>query len=564
MRTLPAVLLIAACLCFFSQHQFASFEVQKASSEVQKADKSMARPPGKIKGSKPASEGAGGASLGMVVPPKDAITDPNHSLETQKLELEIAKLKSDVVSGNKFEVVKAVGTFLTSLGIIGTLLLGLSQQRQTRISRDDERFERSVTRLGSQQIAERLTGLAGLRPFLQSPDRSRQISALNYLVNAGVIEPDPTVRSAIENLFDSISNLNLDAAVLNEGLTAARDRNRAVYIRATNAFIKQQTDAKKRLVDEKFTEVLIGNPPPEEISPLEISSRMIAALVRAGASIEDLSKIYCPNCSFSSRERPARLVGVSFENAILRRAVFTAADLELASFHNADLILADFIGAKLVRAKFTADSVFEPWSISAAANSGELASSWGTIFACSDLSYADFGGRTVFTLIYRNGVYGGNMRDEFNKALLVGTKFREAAFTIAVPLDGISQAQLAPLLPAQYSPMTNANFSVLSGPVNYFKETKLTIWKYFGGEDAEFKPLPNEYGPDLTTVMSGFLNARSLDKAELPKFMSSFINQNRGALEKPLISYNCSNGQKSADISGMFSQGGAMTGNARF
>jgi uncharacterized protein YjbI with pentapeptide repeats len=496
--------------------------------------------------------------------PKEPATNANGELEAQKLELEISKLKTEVSSGTRFEILKAIGTFLTSLGIIGTLWLGIAQQRQNRLSRDDERFERAVTRLGSSQVAERLTGLAGLRPFLQGEDQTRQTNALNYLVNAGVIEADPTVRSAIENLFDSISDFKLDTSVLDEGLTSARDRNRAVYNRASKSHFERQTEAKKRLVDEAFTEVHIGNPSQAEMAPLEISGKMIAGLVRAGASINDLSGIYCPNCSFSSREHPAKLVGVNFGNSILRRAEFIGANLDSASFHNADLILTNFIGAKLANAKFTADTTLEPWSVSAAVNSGELAASWGTIFACSDLSHADFTGRLTFILIYQNGVYGGNMRDEFYSANLTGTKFRGMRFAIATPVASNPSVHNNPSLPGDLSPMTNNSFSIMSDPIHYFKESTVTLWQYFGSEDADFKPLPNAYGRDISITMSSFSNASNLDKAELPRYARSYIDENQANLRPPLISYDCATGQKKADIYGMFLHGGPMTGNARF
>lgn len=492
------------------------------------------------------------------------VPDTSHPLEAQKLQLEITKLKTEVSNGPKFEIFKAVGTFLTSLGIVGTLWLGIAQQKQNRISRDDERFERAVTRLGSSQVAERLTGLAGLRPFLQTTDQNRQTNALNYLVNAGVIEADPTVRSAIENLFDSISDFKLEPSVLNDGLTSARDRNRAVYMRASKSHFEKQAEAKKRLVDQTFTEVHIGNPTQAEVAPLEISGKMIAGLVRAGASISDLSGIYCPNCSFSSSEHPAKLAGVNFNNAILRRAEFISANLDAASFHNADLILTNFVGARLTRAKFTADSTLEPWSVSAAVNSGELAASWGTIFACSNLSYADFTGRLTFILIYQNGVYGGNMRDEFYSADLTGTKFGAMRFAIAIPASSTPPMQSTPFLPAELSPMGNNSFSIFTDPVHYFKQSTMTLWQYFGSPDSEFKPLPNDYGTDLRISMSSFSNALNLDKAELPRYARSFIDQNQPSLTPPLISYDCKTGQKKADISGMFSKGEPMTGNARF
>jgi|GEM_PF-6762043 len=496
--------------------------------------------------------------------PNQELSQPNSGLEDKKLGLEIAKLQSELKNSNTFEWAKAIGAFVTSLGIIGTLLLGLSQQRESRISRDEERFERNVTRLGSTQVAERLTGLAGIKPFLKSTDRSQQIGALTYLINAGVIESDPTVRSAIDGLFDKISDLNIQADVLNEGLTAARDRNRAVYSRAVNAFWEKQNEAKKRLVDPKYTEVPIGNPSPSEMAPLEISARMIAGFIRAGAKINDLSNIYCAKCVFSSLEKPANLAGVSFEQAILRRSDFSGAQLESASFHNADLVLTNFLGSNLSNSKLTADTTMEPWSISAAVYSGEMWSSYGAIFACSNLSNADLSGRMIFTLIYENDTYGGNMRDEFYNADLSGTKMSKIQYSIGVPANKLDSKATSSFFPLDLSPTDSSNFSKLTDPIHYFKETSLVIFTNFGNLSDKFKPIPNPYEQDLLISMSSLASARNLSKAELPQGIRQFIDDNSQKLQKPFISYNCATGQKNADISGMFAKAGTMTGNARF
>lgn len=89
------------------------------------------------------------------------------------------------------ELGKMLAGIATTVGIIGTLWLGLSQLRVTQTSRDAERFERAISRLGSVQPSERLTGLAGIQQFLKAPDEIRQEDSLRYLINAAVIEKDP-------------------------------------------------------------------------------------------------------------------------------------------------------------------------------------------------------------------------------------------------------------------------------------------------------------------------------------------------------------------------------------
>jgi uncharacterized protein YjbI with pentapeptide repeats len=480
--------------------------------------------------------------------------------DLRKLDLEIRKLQFDVATGKWLELFKAIGPVVTSLGIIGTLVLGISQLKQTQVSRDDERFERSVARLGSSQPSERLTGLAGIQQFLKTPDVSRQESTLRYLINAAVIEKDGTVRSAILDLLNSLPDSRLSNQALNQGLLAARDRNRAILKRLTDAFWQQQNLAKKRLVDPSYTEVPIGNPSPEERAPLQSSADAIAALIRAGARIDDLSSIYCVECKFSNLSTPSNLAGVRFDTSFLRRADFSGANLGSASFHNADLILTNFTSANLQSAKFSADTHVEQWSVSSAIYSGELASAWGANFACSNLSYADFTGRIIFSLVYQNPTYGGNMRDEFYNADLRGTNLKAAHFLIVIPealaptsQPGTAAQSAIAVIPPNFAPMTGESFSSMGIAVNYFGAPKYSLWD--GGFDTpglEIKPLPNAYRRDFVVTLASLAAARHLTDAELPQAIRSFITANADKLKKPFLSYDCKGGQ-SSDISDMFS-----------
>jgi hypothetical protein len=86
--------------------------------------------------------------------------------EELKLNLENQKLRYELGIGKWIEVAKSLSGVATMLGILVTLGLGIMQIRLTQTSRDDERFERSVSRLGSLQPSERLTGIAGIEQFL--------------------------------------------------------------------------------------------------------------------------------------------------------------------------------------------------------------------------------------------------------------------------------------------------------------------------------------------------------------------------------------------------------------
>jgi hypothetical protein len=174
------------------------------------------------------NDGGTGSQQGQVLPNRSSDERRNGN---EEYELRVKKLAFETGWGKFFEGFRAIGTIFAAIGVIGTLALGLYQQRQNRISRDDERFDRSVARVGSGQTSERLTGLAGLQQFLVSGDADRQQAALLYLVNAATIETDPTLRSAIIDTFNSLQNSELNPRVLNAALLSARDRNRALFKR---------------------------------------------------------------------------------------------------------------------------------------------------------------------------------------------------------------------------------------------------------------------------------------------------------------------------------------------
>ena len=473
-----------------------------------------------------------------------------YAYDVEKRGLELEKLRFEATTSKKLEIFKGIGVFVTTLGILGTLWLGISQLRETQASHDDERFERAVARLASSQATERLTGLAAVQQFLRSPDSSRQESTLRYLVNAVVIEHDPTVRSAILDVLNSLSDLHLNRHALSEGLATARDRNRAILRRLMDEFTNAQTVAKKRLVGSSYSEVPIGNPPLDERAPLDSSAAAIAALVRAGGRVDDLSLTYCVECKFSTLASPSHLANVSFENAFLRRADFSGADLHSSSFHNADLILTNFTSANLESADFSEDAPLESWTEAAAVYSGNLASSWGATFACSDLSKTNFGGRTIVTLIYEDPVYGGASHDEFYKANLDGAKLGKVSALIAIPAQMMSSVGTpGSILPKEFSPIDGVA-SPTGNQVDYFDKGKYALWQ--SDLNSGIKQLPNPYRRDLVVAMSSLAAASHVESAELPDGLRSFIAENAGIISKPFVSFDCKGG-KSVDVSDVLS-----------
>jgi Pentapeptide repeats (8 copies) len=466
---------------------------------------------------------------------------PSPTLEQTKQELEIAKLRKDI-GINWIGIFTAIGAFVTTLGIIGTLTLGIRQLQQTQVARNDERFERAITRLGSQQASERLTGLAGIQQFLQGDNPEQQENALRCLVNAAVIEHDPTVRSAMVDIFETLPKLHLNLGVLNSGLVSARDRNRAVYRQLRDAFLTTQIGTQKLQSDPSYTEVSIGNPSPEDKASLEASAKAVAALVRAGARVDDLSEIYCPECIFSDVNSPTNLSGVNFDSAILRRASFQSAQLQNASFRNADLMLTNFISADLQFAKITADVPYTPWNVMAALYSGNLATAgWGANFSCSDLSHADFSGRMIMGLIYQNPVWGGAMHDEFQRANVTGTNFSQTQMLVAIPESLVpSSPDGMRMMPRELQPFMFGQTAGPMGPVEHFNAGKYLVWNaVWGSPELPTVPFPQGYTRDIQIALSSLYAARNIEKAQLPQRLISFVEDNRNLIRKPASTWDC-------------------------
>jgi hypothetical protein len=130
----------------------------------------------------------------------------NEALErTEKVRLENQVLRRQLTRRFLWLAwAKAITGPAAALGLVFTMYLAWSQREEARRARDDERFERAIARIGSTQVPERLTGIAGLEQFLKSSEPERQAKSLQYLVNGVVIEPDATARSAILDIFSGL------------------------------------------------------------------------------------------------------------------------------------------------------------------------------------------------------------------------------------------------------------------------------------------------------------------------------------------------------------------------
>lgn len=474
--------------------------------------------------------------------------------------LQITKLRYEIGRGRRLEEIKGMLAIFTVVGVIFTVYIGLSQQKQAAAYRNDDRFDRSIARLSSHEPSERLAGLAGMQQFLYTKDAERQKSSLIYLVNAASLEADPTVRSAIEDTFNGLSKHPLPQGVLNPALELARDHNLSLLHHQIEVFTQKQVESKKLLVNEHYTEVLIGDPSSAENLPLKTTGRLIASLIRAGARIPDLKGIYCVECDFNGEN--IDLSGVSFDNALLRRANFQGVRLDDTSFHNSDLVLTNFARASLKRANISADTMFVPFQIMAAREVGDMYASYGAIFACANLQGANFSGRLLFTLIYDDPIWGGSQRDEFYGANLDQADLSNVQFGIALPMSKFSGDTPKARIPDTLSPVLPFHLQGSTEPLHYFKDDLYRIWTVSAAADTELKSLDN-YKTDAQFAFGSLHSANAWRQASLPWSFRTILADYDKNFKKPPVSYDCKTGQKSVDVSSMF-DGKRMDANARF
>lgn len=121
-------------------------------------------------------------------PPPD---DPEVQLRQEKLRLEITFIKRQLKIP---ELVKVLTGPVAVIGVVVTVVLGSLQLHQANQSRDDERFDKAITRLAASTPGERLSGIAGVELYLDPQQKIRHRPALRFLVGALASEPDPTVR----------------------------------------------------------------------------------------------------------------------------------------------------------------------------------------------------------------------------------------------------------------------------------------------------------------------------------------------------------------------------------
>lgn len=346
-----------------------------------------------------------------------------------KLVLEQATLRRQLSrQGMLLEWLKAATVPVALIGVFVTFTLGIEQLRQAeqarraqaeqlQETRDDERFDKALSRLASQNAKERVTGISGLQLFISAASPKRHSPTLHFLLNAVADEHDPLVRKAIVDVFRDLKLETVKLEPLRAALTTAIKRNRALiralldvgernYIDARNVKISRFTNISKndlpfsfrlpanigvKLTLEQYLQLLeldsdvLNYAPRDHVAALEDVTEVMNILADLGVYADDYSETYCVNCRFKN----GKLSNAKFDNAILNDASFQSAILNGASFKNASLSDTIFYNAELKNADLTFDS----WVTS---DYIKFRHRRFPVLQCADLSGADLSGRPIF------------------------------------------------------------------------------------------------------------------------------------------------------------------------
>lgn len=343
---------------------------------------------------------------------RKALNEEERRLNINKLMLEERVLIRQLsLQSTALEWIKALTFPVALMGLLGSFWIGWNQIKQSQETRDNERFDKALTRVGSKDFLERLTGVSGLRLFLNEGDKPRQSAALHFLVNAVANENDPQIRSAILDAFSDIKTPPVNHDALSSALVTAIEKNRVLYSAAKNLSSKRRFETERSILAGRFESELspqeklklarnektpLGKLNPNELETLEATASVIGVLVRKGGYAQDMSGIYCRGCNFSLAQN---LDNVSFDRAELDFAEFTYSSLRGASFDGATLHYTGFYGADLRDATLRSDKFnYENNIFGADLNTiGSAFSYQLPIFECADLRAADLRGRALVT-----------------------------------------------------------------------------------------------------------------------------------------------------------------------
>jgi uncharacterized protein YjbI with pentapeptide repeats len=444
----------------------------------------------------------------------------------------------------RFDWFKLITAVIALAGIIWTVYSGSRQLDDARQSRDDDRFDKAITRLAGSTAAERLSGVAGLGLYLEPQQKLRHRPTLRFLVSALAGEPDPTVRGQLLDTLSSLRTPQISQADLNDALDRLRDRNRDLYAQLQAGFLEKLRRDGSKLPESDYDETHILPNSESQLAPLRATALAITTLIRHGARTKDLSGIYCVGCDFTGIDweminpdfakvadfahTDAALVldlsGTNFDRAILKRANFVGVNLRGSSFDGADLLNTNFSGADLSGAKLT-DFQGRLYILEQMQLSGALLPSFPD-FTCANLSHADLT-KSVILAIFSNleaGFYAGY--PILHKANLAHANLGEVYVLTIRPVEpGYNP-----------SPPEAVNQQLFKGYESGAGSTFVTsspgtaheVVSYLTGPNFAFKdPFRPEFSLSTRIVFSNLYAARNVDQTNLPVALETFMQQNQ-------------------------------------
>lgn len=319
------------------------------------------------------------------------------NLEMEKIALEKRSIARQLSwQGTALEWAKAASVFAALVGIATTLYLGQkqtdlaqtasqNQSRQAEEARAADRFDKALGRLSDSNPGVRMTGIAGLRLFLNDGNEQHQKDALHYLVTAIAEEKSREVQQAILDAFvdaKRFSQVAKDDALrtaveLDRSVTESVVREKQAAIEKTRRALiakflsKKEGDLPSTIYESDLKNLtflqlmqvkqitakslfydpnISGATAPEDTITLEKFVTVINLLIAAGAKniTNNWTKIYCQNCDFSgagdlsgARFDEAHLSGANFAHVKLQNATFRDAALGNTVFFSSDLSNAD-------------------------------------------------------------------------------------------------------------------------------------------------------------------------------------------------------------------------------
>lgn len=399
---------------------------------------------------------------------KEELEASKHALETEKLEREIAKLKSETAAidkqqsmwGQAIEWAKALAGVAAVVTVIVALFsLRFSASRwqdeleQSRQVKAQEQIAKAFENLSTESVAKRLSGLASVRAFLTERNDLHHRLILDVSVSLLAVEKERQVRDSMVSMLKGLDTSIVSKRALDSALIVLVDASRTLVNRE-NLYLNRYI----------FSRSL---PPNSNEAIAKSVGDAIVTLLRLGGQARDLSGIYCVQCDFTNLVLPQ----INFSNSILYLSDFSNATLSDANFNGADLEhtnfrTADLQGATLTLTKDQIRGHYLPSYVSGIFRRGEGSQilMHGPDFSCADLRKADFSGHPVFGFAStKAGLANGApalilVPASFVGVDLEGTKFGEAKMfgarseneILPWPTDGPdSGTESASLLPSR-------------------------------------------------------------------------------------------------------------------